>query len=874
MNEPRTCVVIATRNRADLLRRCAEAVMRQEEPPGGFEVLIVDSASNDHTPQTAGELEERFAGKVRAVREEQAGLSRARNRALRETGGEWLAFLDDDAVPRTDWLRKLVAALEAHDAAAAGGCTNSIWPAPRPSWARGVIEPFFEVYRPRGERLDGAERLRFPVNPNPGNMVVRRDALTEFGGFAEHLGRTGDIALTSEDYPFFAWLDARRKKVVFAPDAMIDHDVHAERLNIGWLARRFYGEGVTNARLGFPFPNWLLVVATLLRPWAAMRYGALGRWDRAVYNLLVPVHNLALLVERARLRHRRSKGIETAAPPARKVCAIFPLLPDPSAFLARVRERFPDATINLYTTNPEAAKRAPDCLVDKVYFRPLTAVSPLAPLDAIREGYKTVVVACETAHLKLYGMFLFQAFTWPGVKRFFDIDSRPAGATAGLRLLLRAMFGEIIPRALLGGALHAIWLASVPAALACGWRRGRAKTDAALFWASTRRALRSPLPYLALHPAQDLSCFAAAFQVRADFARGPAKTQGNITRRLLLIRLDHLGDLIATTGVLSALKAGPEPWEIAMIIGPWGAPVLRDDDRIDKLLIYPTRETALARNAKLPTDAAEQRRAVRRWLKAQTFDVVVDPISGVDQTRLAYLPRAARRITTHANRWFLHGVAEVVPFQYEAPETQRLVDLLARAGIQAGGFTPSLRLGESAKQEAAALLEKNGLRDKNFLAVHAGGAWEGRRWPLPCFIDVARRAHERFGFIPAAFFGPDEAAAETTWLAAAMDIGGRAFRGAPLPVVFAIISRAAAFIGNDSGLLHAAAAGGVSSLGVFGPGDLARWTPQGRRAAAVSLHFPCSPCYQSFCTDPRCLLELDVDQVWRAFMALIERGGD
>ena len=88
--------------------------------------------------------------------------------------------------------------------------------------------------------------------------------------------------------------------------------------------------------------------------------------------------------------------------------------------------------------------------------------------------------------------------------------------------------------------------------------------------------------------------------------------------------------------------------------------------------------------------------------------------------------------------------------------------------------------------------------------------------------------------------------------------------GAPLPTIFGVLARASAFAGNDSGLMHAAAALGVPTLGVFGPGDFTRWRPVGPRAAAVSLELACSPCYQSYCTDRRCLSELDADRAWEA----------
>jgi ADP-heptose:LPS heptosyltransferase len=54
-----------------------------------------------------------------------------------------------------------------------------------------------------------------------------------------------------------------------------------------------------------------------------------------------------------------------------------------------------------------------------------------------------------------------------------------------------------------------------------------------------------------------------------------------------------------------------------------------------------------------------------------------------------------------------------------------------------------------------------------------------------------------------------------------------------LPVVAAIVRRAALYVGNDSGLMHLAAASGAPTLGLFGPSDERRYAPWGRRAACV-----------------------------------------
>jgi glycosyltransferase involved in cell wall biosynthesis len=89
-NVPLISVIIPTYNRAGYLQLALESVLCQEYPC--YEVLVVDDGSTDDTPAVLA----RQAGRVRALRQANAGPSAARNRGIREARGELVAFLDSD----------------------------------------------------------------------------------------------------------------------------------------------------------------------------------------------------------------------------------------------------------------------------------------------------------------------------------------------------------------------------------------------------------------------------------------------------------------------------------------------------------------------------------------------------------------------------------------------------------------------------------------------------------------------------------------------------------------------------------------------------------------------------------------------------------
>jgi heptosyltransferase III len=123
-----------------------------------------------------------------------------------------------------------------------------------------------------------------------------------------------------------------------------------------------------------------------------------------------------------------------------------------------------------------------------------------------------------------------------------------------------------------------------------------------------------------------------------------------------------------------------------------------------------------------------------------------------------------------------------------------------------------------------------------FLALGPTANWTGKIWPPDRFAALFRRlAAGPLGPARAAILaGPGEeeqalAAPLRAALPDAIDLAGRL----SLPEAAACLARAALFVGNDSGLMHIAAAAGTPTIGLFGPTPADEYAPAGRAAAAV-----------------------------------------
>jgi glucosyl-dolichyl phosphate glucuronosyltransferase len=284
-------VVLCTHARPDYLRACLAGLSAQSRRDS--EVLVVDSAS---PPAEAAAIAALAAeAGARLLRTDQPGLSLARNLGLEASAGNWVAFIDDDAVPERDWAAALLGRIARlpERAAALGGRILPRWEAPLPAWwppsLRGVLtiiewEGFGEVGvdLPTGVEIYGA------------NMAFAAAPLREVGGFSEKLGRVGNRLLSGEEVAVVESLRARGYRAFYDGAAAVRHSIQRERLRPGWLLSRLLWQGATDAlrdRAGrnghgrlFGAALRLLVQAPLLL-WPATSSALLRARCGAAYNL-------------------------------------------------------------------------------------------------------------------------------------------------------------------------------------------------------------------------------------------------------------------------------------------------------------------------------------------------------------------------------------------------------------------------------------------------------------------------------------------------------------------------------------------------------------------------------------------------------------
>jgi glycosyltransferase involved in cell wall biosynthesis len=208
---PFVSVIVITRNRAPWLRTCLEHLYRQEYEP--FEVVVVDSSSNEETQAVLDELPQ-----VKRLRipDGRNNMPQARNLGIEHAVGEIVAFIDDDCYVHDGWLSHLVAHYT-------------------DPWVGGVGGRIVDPTRPpRGQgvgliRLDSPEIVaNFVVDTGNsievehlcgGNMSFRREVFSQVGGFDPLYGGHN----RQEETDFCIRVGSKGWKLIYEPKAVADH---------------------------------------------------------------------------------------------------------------------------------------------------------------------------------------------------------------------------------------------------------------------------------------------------------------------------------------------------------------------------------------------------------------------------------------------------------------------------------------------------------------------------------------------------------------------------------------------------------------------------------------------------------------------------
>jgi glycosyltransferase involved in cell wall biosynthesis len=223
---PSVSVVVCSYNGARTLEACLTSLLQMDYPD--YEVILVDDGSTDETPEIARDFP-----KIRTIRQENLGLSVARNTGIEAARGEIIAFTDSDCMADKDWLYYLVGTLDQRQYAAVGGPNIS---PPAQSWAQACVAA--APGQPSHVLVGDSEAEHIPGC----NMAFYKTALLSVGGFDPEYRKAGD------DVDVCWRLLEQGCRIGFSPAAVVWHH---RRFNPRAYFKQQAGYGEAEALLRF-----------------------------------------------------------------------------------------------------------------------------------------------------------------------------------------------------------------------------------------------------------------------------------------------------------------------------------------------------------------------------------------------------------------------------------------------------------------------------------------------------------------------------------------------------------------------------------------------------------------------------------------------
>jgi heptosyltransferase-1 len=335
----------------------------------------------------------------------------------------------------------------------------------------------------------------------------------------------------------------------------------------------------------------------------------------------------------------------------------------------------------------------------------------------------------------------------------------------------------------------------------------------------------------------------------------PAELKSRDFRKILLIKLSAVGDVVQTVPLLNALRRRYPSAQIDWLVKPGLAELLQHNPAISNIIAFGGEDGSLVNHAQLA-----------RKLRANAYDLVLDmqgqlrtalfvlatgaPVRiGFDRPRAGVWNATPRRFPAEARKHAWQGAREGSWLAYTHPIPIPTLDVHAvDRYLSIGptlGFSPSqpdfsFPLSPGASTRVEALLRERGLAGAPLLTVAPGTIWETKHWGTEKFAEVARH-FLRSGFAVALMGSRRERTIceDVTRLApGAVDLAGET----TLAELAALIRRSAISVTNDSGPMHLAVALDRPVVGIFGPTDPVWIGPYGHPDNALRAGVPCSPC--------------------------------
>jgi len=247
-------IIVITRNRSQLLSKCLLPLVEQLKDREAIEVLIIDNNSTDSTSDFLIDFTTKNS-QFHCFIEYQVGASFARNKGIAIAKGSWLCFLDDDGIPDSDFIDKLVFTIQNYHFDGFGGMWYPYADKIVPSWIPKEVTTMRLLTKIISE-------IPYGGTVAAGICAFKKEIIIKAGCFSTDVGpRDGKMGYGEEDFlQQNIWLQGGI--IGFNPEWSMRHYVSDIKLSLMWNLKRYYLKGRDSSAYLAPFSFFKRIILT------------------------------------------------------------------------------------------------------------------------------------------------------------------------------------------------------------------------------------------------------------------------------------------------------------------------------------------------------------------------------------------------------------------------------------------------------------------------------------------------------------------------------------------------------------------------------------------------------------------------------------
>lgn len=235
-------VIFCTYNREKYLYKALKSIATQDFPSQDYEIVMVNNNSTDSTEKICRKFQYDYPQvDFRYFLETNQGLSYARNRGVKESRGDILIFVDDDATVFDFYLSFIKLFFEAHpEVSACGGPIVPVYEVEKPKWLSHYTEQLIGGALYEGDKVKPFRNGKYPGG---GNSAFRKEVFEKYGLFNVDLGRKGTGLIGAEEKDLYDRLTRGGEVFYYLPQMGIHHYIPEKKLTESHFKELTYSIG-------------------------------------------------------------------------------------------------------------------------------------------------------------------------------------------------------------------------------------------------------------------------------------------------------------------------------------------------------------------------------------------------------------------------------------------------------------------------------------------------------------------------------------------------------------------------------------------------------------------------------------------------------